>query len=269
MSTKIHSGYRLRAGVDMFTLAKKTREVFLPILQKDTASELLREIVFAYDRLDFNEDTKQDYLRAKDLEGKEITEWTVRYRCIKDLAEYMKENPKWYQIRLGFAPDPETKMMLCYFSGKHVYEDVFEDFNEVAEYGYWNNSEPPENVTDEEWDERKKVWNRVLAPTDIIQTAMLMSSAVADYEISPFSFDYETMQELGVEFPTREERIKNLAEILALKTIVLDATQADFFEAFNRAMRDTKLLESKAAEVDETLRDLSFDDLITWRAGQS
>lgn len=32
----------------------------------------------------------------------------------------------------------------------------------VSEYGYWNNTDPPDNVSDEEWDERRLVWDKVL-----------------------------------------------------------------------------------------------------------
>lgn len=37
----------------------------------------------------------------------------------------------------------------------------------VSEYGYWNNTDPPNNVSDEEWEVRGMVWDEVLGSLGI------------------------------------------------------------------------------------------------------
>ncbi len=41
----------------------------------------------------------------------------------------------------------------------------------VSEYGYWNNTDPPDDVSEEEWENRGKVWNEVLGSSGVPATS--------------------------------------------------------------------------------------------------
>ena len=41
-------------------------------------------------------------------------------------------------------------------------EDEFVAAYKIEEYGYWNNADPPENISDIEWEKREKDWNKAL-----------------------------------------------------------------------------------------------------------
>lgn len=39
--------------------------------------------------------------------------------------------------------------------------DFLKEMPEITDYAYWNNTDPDENVSAEEWEERGEVWNRI------------------------------------------------------------------------------------------------------------
>lgn len=263
MSTKIYSGYRLQDGVDMFDVVKKTRATFQELLQRKAGYELLSDIVFAYDQLKFSDELAERFRKGNDLSDK-VNEWAVRYKMCKNLSENMERYPKHYQVSLGFAPDPVTGKMLVYYFGPGEMEEVFEGFEEVEEYGYWNNSEQPDGINDEEWQEHREAWDRVLGHLDL-SVAMVMSNAVTSSELSPLSFSYEKMEKLGILMPSRASRVRNLTEILATQNIDFSKTDNPF-ALLNAALRDAELMKETANFVEENLgADLTFADMVAWR----
>jgi hypothetical protein len=46
------------------------------------------------------------------------------------------------------------------------YRQALEDAGVVEEYGYWNNTDQPDYLTDAQWDEREKAWDKLDVPAD-------------------------------------------------------------------------------------------------------
>jgi len=63
----------------------------------------------------------------------------------------------------------------------------------IREYGYWNNVDPPDHVTDEEWEARREVWDRVL-PGCGIPAMEGFSIDVSDTFGAPIA----TLEEMGL-----------------------------------------------------------------------
>lgn len=52
----------------------------------------------------------------------------------------------------------------------------------IEEYGYWNNTDPPEGVTDEEWAQREQDWNQALPGPGIPSRCGLCTAEILDPE---------------------------------------------------------------------------------------
>lgn len=73
-------------------------------------------------------------------------------------------------------PDTSKNLSLAVFFGvsytnpqgkNSTEEDIFGDLaSKFKDYHYQNQSDKPEEITDEEWDERKEVWDEVLKESD-------------------------------------------------------------------------------------------------------
>jgi hypothetical protein len=160
MSTKIYQGYRLPnvktlkdleiLRTDLITKAKTVKV--------QTATQLaIRSSVHMLDlyKVGFNvPDPKQ-------------TIFGYGYHKVQERFRKFKKEPyrdPYYDLRfelIVFLTDPplaifigENKNMISILAN-HPY---------IEWYGYWNNSDPPEDITDEEWEQREKDWEFLNGP---------------------------------------------------------------------------------------------------------
>lgn len=155
MSTKIYEGYRLAEGTDIWDFTERLRE----------QGNLER------DRLDLDVIEKfADGVIAKRAEdGKEApaTE-EARLMCgyfgwselMGELGESRLGDP--HQLSVTFIKDVVTGRICCLLYAGSKIEHVFKGQPEVEFFGYWNNSDPDENCTPEEWMEREETWERIM-----------------------------------------------------------------------------------------------------------
>lgn len=54
----------------------------------------------------------------------------------------------------------ENQTLLYYYSEQNLSLDEFSD--DIELYGYWNNSDKPDSISEEEWEQRKNDWNEAL-----------------------------------------------------------------------------------------------------------
>ena len=155
MSMKIYHGYRLAEGTDVWDFTERLR----------------REGNEERDRLDMEMVEKlAEGVAAKRLEdGKEPAGSREAYlmggyhawlKVMTQLKESRLGDP--HQLDVCLIRDPGTgRIMALLYAGSKM-EHVWERQPEVEEYGYWNNTDQPEGVTDAEWDERRAAWERCL-----------------------------------------------------------------------------------------------------------
>lgn len=87
-----------------------------------------------------------------------------------ELFAYWISNPNLRSLRsmpdfgaeVVWFPDTIHTQLLIPFFHQRAYDAILDAMPGVSEYAYWNNSDKPEHVTDEEWDDRASVWNAVL-----------------------------------------------------------------------------------------------------------
>lgn len=66
-----------------------------------------------------------------------------------------------FDFELVIIPDDEQILVLLY-TEQEAFQEYWESLQEVSYYGYWNNADPDENVSDDEWTQRLKDWLRLL-----------------------------------------------------------------------------------------------------------
>lgn len=155
MSTKIYHGYRLAEGTDVWEFTERLR----------------REGNEERDRLDMEvvEKLAEAAMQKRLDDGKELPqteearlmlgyhEW---HEVMRQLGESRLSDP--HQLDACFIRDPGTGRINALLYAGSKMEHVFERQPEVEEYGYWNNTDQPEGVSDDEWEERRASWERCL-----------------------------------------------------------------------------------------------------------
>lgn len=68
-----------------------------------------------------------------------------------------------HRFEVSFGRDPQTgRILALLYAEEPEFRTVWDALPDVESYGYWNNSDQPDDVTDDEWAERREVWERVM-----------------------------------------------------------------------------------------------------------
>jgi hypothetical protein len=154
MSTIIRHGFRLKAGIDPFDFIARVREHMDPA--RDIAdAKLLAEL--------YAEQIDRDWFAGKPIEAEAgYTIWrTWHLEQSKMRPMERRHDPNEFGIQL--AKDSLTgDYYVLVVTYNHDLREAFEEMQEVTEYGYWNDSNGPEDLSDKEWEHRKQLWNRII-----------------------------------------------------------------------------------------------------------
>jgi len=161
MSTKIYDGLRVATpeGKGMLRFRK---EVF------DTAEPLLRE---GYDRMVAMKSVdmldrfmvKGEVPEGIDREKPDCSVTGVMTKFLMDKAKEMSKDLRArdpehdFTFSLSVYPFDDFTLLFPICEQKNVIEAIG-TIQGIEEYGYWNNTDQPDEVTDEEWKERGKLW---------------------------------------------------------------------------------------------------------------
>ena len=155
MSTKIYEGYRLKSGTGIWEFTERLR----------AQGNVLR------DRLDMEaiERLADGAIAKRIAEGKDAPT-TPQARLMggyfawqdvmKQLGESRIGDP--HRLSVTFIRDSVTNRILALLYAGSAMEEVFTSQPEVEYFGYWNNTDPDESCTEEEWAEREETWERCL-----------------------------------------------------------------------------------------------------------
>lgn len=265
MSAQI-TGFILNEGVDPFALSRKTRDVFLPRLQAALYTELLEQLIESYDMASYSKETNKAFRKGNKIEKGALDFYQVLVAARKEQKEQVDESPDRYQVQLGFTPDPLTGRILCAWFGSHENLEVFSEFDEVEDFSYWNSSEGPEDISEEDWDNRIKVWDRALLPSSNISSSTLMSKVAAPHELT-LNVSFDDIRDAGVIIPSREKRIKSLVQHFIGQEWYKEQENPTFnISGMFAAMRDPERVAKWTTIVSENLNpeEIDFDTLKDW-----
>lgn len=190
MSIKIYSGYTLKPDTNVFEFTEKLRGVLNPIRDRIDA-----EIIYGYAVMEFDSNLFSNNLDVELKTENELkrTVWnTGLSNYIKDQKNVNKNSysydPNRFEATFGRDERTGRILVITYCENKQLM-DAWHSLPEVSEYGYWNNTDEPENVTSEEWDERGNVWDRVIghnAPSEGMLSFVLRATSRPEPKIIDF-----------------------------------------------------------------------------------
>lgn len=163
MSTKLHHGYRLAEGVDPFDFLATVRAHIDPVRDRADARVLAERAVAIVDKAAVHGLTTHAGDNLADLMK---TPLASAYLAWEDEQAKLRETDRRHdpnRVELSFGRDPLTgRYGVLLFADEATLIAAFEAMPEVEAYGYWNNTDRPDEVTEAEWDERRAFWDRVL-----------------------------------------------------------------------------------------------------------
>lgn len=160
MSTKIYYGYKLKdiktfdelelLRIKLVTDAKAAQQQIATTLIFHTSLYMLDLYKVGFDVPDINQGIL-NYGYHK-----------VSERLRKFKTESYKDPI--YDLRFEVVFFLQDPILAIFIGDNKNMQSIFANNKSVEYYGYWNNVDPPEDVTDDEWDQRKKDWDFLEGP---------------------------------------------------------------------------------------------------------
>lgn len=181
MSTKIYNAFRMKADSLDEVIQKffKEKETIKEDIEYALIKDVLLECIVLYDKISLegeslpfpqnnNEKNKLDY--SKSVMSIVSDKFWNRTRNKDD--EDLSDNQKELEVNMIIYPQPINhfgeKSYLMQLFGKDDLTSIVENkhLNKwgVEEYNYWNNTDPPDTLTDYEWNLRRQNWKDIDIP---------------------------------------------------------------------------------------------------------
>lgn len=146
MSTKIYTAYRTKEGINIFDLLPVWEETALRNIRK-----VIKEVYF-----DKRETIIGQNATIEDMDRLLFCLYTCSNAGFKRTAADLDVGLRIYLHEGRYYIIP-----YCNFPVDKVVNFLSEDSN-LKEYAYWNNVDAPEEMDEEEWDERGETWDKIL-----------------------------------------------------------------------------------------------------------
>lgn len=206
MSTKIYNGYRLKnlqSFGDVHNFCMSLRKIFYNELSEKIMSWYIDSIV-----------SDVDSCRIGNFKKDEKKYSTITLKYLRYDEEFIKKIKRceYFNISFLYHKDHGTFAMLY---TNNNYTEMFEKIEGVEFFGYWNNTDPMDGVSDDEWEERGVMWKEILNPIDDNPSLIPLYSSLTfellrdyDYIFSPHK--YNLSDEIDkISFEMRCEQCKN------------------------------------------------------------
>lgn len=215
MSTKIYNGYRLPnwSLKEITNFCKALKDTIDPIRIELYSKQLAKDVSLNIDRYanglsiidlpkQFKDEEKFNTYHldiAKDYALEQI----------RHIALNQNRNPAYdYEFSICFIPIKDKILALLYTEHKELTE-VWENCQHVEEYGYWNNEEQDDGISNEEWEQRRLDWDEALPGLGI--------PAENGISFDPYKsivFMRPSMDKLLKNIPTKDKRANTIAKEL-------------------------------------------------------
>lgn len=163
MSLKAYDAWRLKEGVDPWDFIRHVRLTSYPKL-KAYFTELMDQLMQGYANAD--EEKKKEIRKLYGLkeDKADLTNYDLSYWLYKKYKEASQSpyrgEPFDFDVELSIRKYEGRYYVMPHASGplRHILSFLDEPNEWVEEYGYWDNTDKPEELTEEEWAERAAVW---------------------------------------------------------------------------------------------------------------
>jgi hypothetical protein len=245
MSTTIYTGFKFKSS-DLFTINKylseyrkeindKTRERYYDLISHNTTS-CYDNTVLGVSSIKKNKDGKYELYNGTSplYSGLFIME-------DKDMKEL-------FEVSLIIYPVSKTKVLGTFHSRNNETEREFFAKPFVEEYGYWNNTDQPDGVTDKEWKQREKDWDKVFTGWAIPRYC---GYNVEFINVNEFGWARDIQEQILNGMPSLEKRIERVVRLLMDKHYEI-SFQKEISECNNKV---SKYIEFTKLEIYKKLKE--------------
>ena len=166
MSTKIYDAFRLPKGNDILKTLEKVREIFTEAVSKDeTLLYCIHAVTTMEASIEFEKDPK-NFIAKEVIEGNKNNNidsfWIERY--LEKISMSMERKPEDISIKCSVFYDDSYWYIKYFINGNWAYEPMMEaaKITGMEDYHYQNQSDPPEDISYEEYESRIEVWDKLL-----------------------------------------------------------------------------------------------------------
>lgn len=186
MSTKIYNGYQINKNMSAFSLmnlmtklSKDCQEICNDLYHTEIAKFISlcldTKLIFGEEEMNYNVYFKYDYTPSEFADS--------LYFYIKELIEQHSTSNERFQSTFDFKCSVKlmpikNKTLFLLYTEKEEYQKIFgyiettddyldiehpsEKYPQISPYPYYNNTDKPDNISDEDWDIRRDEWNKAL-----------------------------------------------------------------------------------------------------------
>lgn len=245
MSTKIYDGCQVEISstFELKQFCLRLRDLINPIRSELYHKKLARMLTTNIDRHQY--DLPLSFLN-KEKEKKEEFEdthyWIVHdYMddAIREIKIKQTRNPSFdYEFAVCFIPISSKTLAIPYTEQKE-FRNIWYAQPEVIKYGYWNNVDPDEDCTDEEWNQREKDWDEALPNSSGIP-------AENGFSFEPFPYPpYHELTETLKYITDDMKRASSLAKDLMWKDFVPSITEEEKRQIYSTLQRFNKSIKGE------------------------
>lgn len=190
MSTKIYNGYKINI-TSLYKLNEFCQELGQKIKQKreeliqETYCELIQELLV----------TICSSERSEKLENYNYTLIGNIFNFLKKEKESKRRNIYDFGFNVMFFPF-KTKTLAMLFCEKKEFIEIWEEYDCVDEYVYFNNTDKPDHISKRHWTQRRKEWD-VALKYDIPSLSGLQFIPRIEYDLFVFENELKVFEDMS------------------------------------------------------------------------
>lgn len=233
MSTKIYNGYIINKNLNDFFLEiqkvyktkieDKRRQLFyeeyigysIEILDKNTINKKTKKLLIKdkiFDKNIINYLNTTDSFKNKNFYIHRIMSNVLDFVENKEDNEKNIFNNSRLKLELFFYPISENKTLIYVLCENSLFNILKENIEGIEEYGYWNNSDKPDDCTNKEWKKRKSDWNIALPGIGKLSEGLLYNRHKEFYNYNTF-LEKKDIEEINknyiIDFKKRKNKLVN------------------------------------------------------------
>jgi len=255
MSTKIYDGFKLSRRVNSldkaFYMMQDLRKEARYVSEVETARMLAMHACCIYD----------DHTVFGTPVGKSPLQ-AARDAIDNDLEDAAKIRRKsYYDLEFGVAlgvTNDKTVIGILYSTNPEM-RKLLLNHPDVMDYGYWDDSDEPDNVTSKDWAKRRGHWNEVLR--DGIPAQEMFNITFHPEYVLP----YVEKEDVAKQLVTFEKRLQRVAEQSTMAKAVEELNLDSRYKVIQYRMGgdyETRLDAEKVLLSEKMKHDLTIEDLL-------
>lgn len=179
MSTKIYNGYRILGSSldEVITKLFSNKDNFKKIIEDKIQLDILSRVISTYHDLCFSSFLEKEKSKDNPSAFSKVISEALERETDSNLREH-----ETVDVSICFFPQKQNMYgqdyyLMMLFAGNEskllTESELWKDLG-IEEFAYWDNTDPLETLTEEEWETRGKQWNKVLGYASPAESSLIL-----------------------------------------------------------------------------------------------